>query len=381
MIMEQDQRRGARARRRAEDFARMDDAGVDRADGDDRRPQHAVLRVEQQDAELLDRAGAVLRDEHLRGVDRRANLKTFAPGAHERAAAGFDGGDQLGGAGTADAGHPAELVGRGARETVEAADGRQHGIGEIERARPRDPVAQDEREQLVIAEHTRPRPLELFTRPIVRREDLHRGADPLACLSRFVRGILLRVRRLPTLVLVALIASGCSQPPQKEIDQAQTALDAAKAAGAEKYATDEYNAAAGSLQKSHDAVDQRDYRQALNYAIDSRQRSQEAAKLAAEGKVRARQAASQLVTDVGTRYSQARMHLQAIDPSGTSKDLRLPRGMLMEAESSLQDARTAIRSGNYDKVTELLTYVRGIVDQADKLLDNVPQKPAKKKTS
>jgi hypothetical protein len=189
------------------------------------------------------------------------------------------------------------------------------------------------------------------------------------------------VRRLPTLVLVALIASGCSQPPQKEIDQAQTALDAAKAAGAEKYATDEYNAAAGSLQKSHDAVDQRDYRQALNYAIDSRQRSQEAAKLAAEGKVRARQAASQLVTDVGTRYSQARMHLQAIDPSGTSKDLRLPRGMLMEAESSLQDARTAIRSGNYDKVTELLTYVRGIVDQADKLLDNVPQKPAKKKTS
>jgi uncharacterized protein DUF4398 len=189
------------------------------------------------------------------------------------------------------------------------------------------------------------------------------------------------VGRLLSLVLLALIASGCSQPPQKEIDQAQTSLEAAKLAGAEKYATDEYNQAAGSLQKAHEAVDQRDYRQALNYAIDSRQRSQEATKLAAEGKVRARQDASQLITDVGVRFSQARMRLQTLDPSGASKDLRLPRGMLMDAESSLQDARTEIRAGNYDKVTELLTHVRGMVDQANRVLDNIPQKPQKKKAS
>jgi flagellar hook-basal body complex protein FliE len=189
------------------------------------------------------------------------------------------------------------------------------------------------------------------------------------------------VRRLLSLVLLALVASGCSQPPQKEIDQAQTALDAAKLAGAEKYAAEEYTAASSSLQKAHESVDQRDYRQALNYAIDSRQRSQEAAKLAAEAKVRARQDASQLITDVGVRFSQARMRLQTLDPSGASKDLRLPRGMLIEAESSLQDARAEIRAGNYDKVTELLTYVRGIVDQANRLLDNVPQKPGKKKSA
>jgi len=189
------------------------------------------------------------------------------------------------------------------------------------------------------------------------------------------------VRRLPSLVLLALIASGCSQPPQKEIDQAQTALDAAKSAGAEKYASDEYRAASASLQKAHDSVDQRDYRQALNYAIDSRQRSQEATKLAAEGNVRARQEASQLVTDVGVHFSQARTRLQTLDPSGTSKDLRLLRGMLLEAESSLQDARTQIRAGNYDRVAELVTHVRGIVDQANRLLDDVPQKPGRKKTA
>lgn len=189
------------------------------------------------------------------------------------------------------------------------------------------------------------------------------------------------VRRLILLALLALVASGCSQPPQKEIDQAQSALEAAKAAGADRYAADEYNAAAGSLQKAHEAVDQRDYRQALNYAIDSRQRSQEARQLAAEGQVRARQAATELITDVGQQYSKARMRLQALDPSLTSKDLRLPRGMLLEAESSLQDARTQIRSGNYDKVTQLLTYVRGIVNQANQLLDKVPPKPQKKKAS
>src|SRR3954469_14659465 len=86
-------------------------------------------------------------------------------------------------------------------------------------------------------------------------------------------------------------ASACTGPPQKEIDQAQTSLDLARTAGADKYAVVEYRAAAGSLQKAHEAVDQRDYRQALNYAIDSRQRSQEALTLAPEGRTRARTAA------------------------------------------------------------------------------------------
>ncbi len=39
----------------------MDDAGVERSDREQRRSQYAMLRVEQHDAEVLDRAVAELR--------------------------------------------------------------------------------------------------------------------------------------------------------------------------------------------------------------------------------------------------------------------------------------------------------------------------------
>jgi hypothetical protein len=80
------------------------------------------------------------------------------------------------------------------------------------------------------------------------------------------------VRRL-LVILVVLLTTGCSEPPQKEIDQAQAAVDAARTAGADRYAAADFTAAVSSLDKARAAVEQRDYRQALNYALDSRQRA------------------------------------------------------------------------------------------------------------
>ena len=86
----------------------------------------------------------------------------------------------------------------------------------------------------------------------------------------------LRPRITLLISLLLLAAAGCSEPPQKEIDQAQAAVDLARTAGAETYAAEEYAAAVAGLQKAHAAVEQRDYRQALSYAIDARQRAQNA---------------------------------------------------------------------------------------------------------
>jgi len=80
------------------------------------------------------------------------------------------------------------------------------------------------------------------------------------------------MRRLPAwLVVTLLVLPACAEPPSKEINQAQGALDAARAAGADQYATDEYRAAASALKSANDAVTQRDYRLALNFALDSRE--------------------------------------------------------------------------------------------------------------
>src|SRR5437763_3627602 len=96
-----------------------------------------------------------------------------------------------------------------------------------------------------------------------------------------------RVRRLLLLFCIVIPATlgtiRCSgEAPDKEIEQAQQAIDAAKAAEAGQYATDELNAAIDALKRSHDAVDQRDYRLALDLAIDSRERAQTAAKQAGD---------------------------------------------------------------------------------------------------
>ena len=57
------------------------------------------------------------------------------------------------------------------------------------------------------------------------------------------------------------------------MQQAQGAIDAARAAGADQYAREEFTAAEDALKRSHEAVAQRDYRQALNTALDARERA------------------------------------------------------------------------------------------------------------
>src|SRR4029078_2966791 len=96
-------------------------------------------------------------------------------------------------------------------------------------------------------------------------------------------------RLLVSLACGARVAgAACGDPPEKEMQQAQGAIDAARAAGADRYAVEEYTAATEALKNARIAVEQRDYRLALNHALDSLERAQEAARQAADGKAAAR---------------------------------------------------------------------------------------------
>ena len=189
-----------------------------------------------------------------------------------------------------------------------------------------------------------------------------------------------RMRRIAAVALVVLFATGCSEPPQKELDQAQGALDAARAAGADKYAVDEYGAASSSLQKAHDAVDQRDYRQALSYAIDARERAQDAARASADGKARARGAAETALAEATHAADDLDSRLKAPDLGRIpARDLTAPRAVLANGRSSLQEARTQIEAGNYQEATALLTDVRGTLGAALKDVDTIAQRGSKRR--
>src|SRR5919197_6527706 len=97
-----------------------------------------------------------------------------------------------------------------------------------------------------------------------------------------------RALSMSACIVAAVLAAACGDPPNKEMDQAQGAIDAARAAGADRYATEEYTAATTTLKQANEAVTQRDYRLALNLALESREHAQNAARDAANTRARIR---------------------------------------------------------------------------------------------
>ncbi len=174
-------------------------------------------------------------------------------------------------------------------------------------------------------------------------------------------------------LLFALISlPACGQPPEKEIHEAQGALDAARAAGAQRYAPEEYAAAADALKKSQDAVGGRDYRQALNYALDSRERAQNAVKEAMNRKAAVRSDAERAMADASTalQAAQASLH-HARTTHVPARLLAEPAGTIDAAEASLQKAREAL--DKHDELTAL-DQVSGLVGRlrtATNELDNL----------
>ena len=157
------------------------------------------------------------------------------------------------------------------------------------------------------------------------------------------RSLLLCPALLACLVLVA-----CGEPPDKEMHQAQGAIDAARAAGAETYAPDEFKAAVDALSHAQDAVAQRDFRLALNNALDSRERAQNAAKMAADQKAAARSAAERLLADVTSAIAVSAARLQAAEAARAPKSATDPlKAGLANARQATEDAGKALASQDY----------------------------------
>ena len=184
------------------------------------------------------------------------------------------------------------------------------------------------------------------------------------------------VRRLLVIGSLLLFTAGCSEPPRKEIDQAQAAVDAARTAGAERYASDEFTAAAGSLDKARAAVEQRDYRQALNYALDARQRAADAARQAADGAAKAKHEVEAQYGDVNVRTNRLQTAIHTAGTAGVlPRALRPAQSVLHDARADLQKASAAITGRNYDAAAKLLAQVRGKVDAAITDVQRIPPRP------
>lgn len=190
-----------------------------------------------------------------------------------------------------------------------------------------------------------------------------------------------QMRALPAVLLPLLVSAlACSAPPQKEIDRAQGGLDAARAAGAELYASETFASASAALQQAHDAVAQRDYRLALTRALDANDRAQEAARGAADGKARARSEAEGAINqaDAALRRLQSAMTdvSSRVAPKAAGEAKRAQR----DAEAALQKARAALSVGDYfaarDTVKGLDTRIAAQIQSLQSAVSARPARPA-----
>jgi hypothetical protein len=163
----------------------------------------------------------------------------------------------------------------------------------------------------------------------------------------------------PAALAFTLITSACAEPPAKEMHQAQGAIDAARAAGAEEYAAEELKLAVDGLAKYQEAVEARDFRLALAHALDSRERAQNAAKTAVDGRAKARGDAERELAEAVALVERARTRLRGAEV------VKLPKRTVAKFEEaiaatseSLQEARSALTAEEYRKVgavTEAVT--------------------------
>lgn len=166
-------------------------------------------------------------------------------------------------------------------------------------------------------------------------------------------------------VAAAILVVGCAEPPNKEMDRAQGAIDAARAAGADQYATAEYSAATAALDSALDAVAAGDYRLALNYALESHEHAQNAARETVETKARMRSDLERAMAELEALLEKGEAQAGgALRPRTPRRPPAALGQTLSRARDVLQEARKAVGAGDYIKATEVLTGVKEDLEQA-----------------
>jgi hypothetical protein len=189
-----------------------------------------------------------------------------------------------------------------------------------------------------------------------------------------------RTSRLPVFLSAILFAtSGCAEPPNKEMDQAQGAIDAARAAGAEQYASVEYSAATTSLKSAHDAVAAGDYRLALNHALTSHERAQNAARETANTKATMRASTERTLIELDAFIVQADARLAGARKARTpARLLAGPAKELTAIRADVQKARETVEAGDYFAAEKELDGIRTRIDGVITTIADATAPPARR---
>jgi hypothetical protein len=192
--------------------------------------------------------------------------------------------------------------------------------------------------------------------------------------------MMFRTARVFLVVAVALVAAGCAQPPQVQIDGANAAIEKATAAGAAEYAPDALAAARDAQAKLEAEVKaqsgsfalMRSYGEATKLAAAATEAGDKAASEAVTQKQAAQTEASAAVESARTAIKDAETALStAPKGKGSKADIEALQSDVVAARSGLGEAETAVSGEHYkdakakaDSAREKAAGVRTSIDQA-----------------
>lgn len=138
------------------------------------------------------------------------------------------------------------------------------------------------------------------------------------------------MRRL--VLIAALAAAACDQPPVKEIAAAEQQVERARVVGADRYAPERWKDAQAALALARQRVEERDYRGALSAAGDAAENARGAIEAVGPAKSAARNAAEMAIAEVRTMLERAAAERAAAVKAG------VPRGSLAALDTRAQQA-------------------------------------------
>jgi len=185
-------------------------------------------------------------------------------------------------------------------------------------------------------------------------------------------------------VLSLLIFIGCAKPPEQEIQKANTAIDAAKAAEAEEYVPESFQVAMDTLRAAEAAKTEADgkfalfrsYSKAKALYVTAEALANTAGQEAAAEKERVKQEVSNLLVQAKASLDSATAALaKAPKGKGSKADIELIKNDLAAAQASFDDANNDFNAGKY-KIAK--AKVEAAMQKAGAVITEIEQAKANK---
>jgi hypothetical protein len=185
-------------------------------------------------------------------------------------------------------------------------------------------------------------------------------------------------------VIALLVFIGCAKPPEQDIQNANTAMDAAKAAEAEEYVPDSYQVAMDTLNAANAAKQEADgkfalfrsYSKAKALYVSAAALANKAAEDAAAEKERVKEEVTGLLTQAKAVLDTANAALaKAPKGKGSKADIELIKNDLAAAQASFDDANNDFNAGRYKSA---MAKVEAAMQKAHAVIDEIAAAKAKK---